>query len=349
MAKIFIDANVFLRFYEGAPEFYSLLKFLRELRPYLVITERVVAEVRRRKLGVAADAFAALEKKLTFQSIRLPEHLDESEDSALSGLNAELAALHRGVKKAATGFRACRDRVLRQIALSKDPISRALEELFEGALVPNAGQLDRANLRHLYGDPPGKASGALGDQISWEQLLDSASAADVLWLVTSDTDYFVEVGGEQILNAALIREVGQRFPSMSTPRVFQTLLDAVQEFAATVPSALQRPPSAAEAQAIREEEKARRGGSSTGERPYAWVRLATRTLEVLDSFNVSSVTETSNSDLVLLFGRDLPSDKYVVDVVGNGSVSFEVLAQSVTGVSLRLQEPYPPIVYIRLL
>src|SRR5258708_14785060 len=67
--------------------------------------------------------------------------------------------------------------------------------------------LTRARLRKELGQPPGKKNDPLGDQISWEQLLNRASGVDSVWIVSRDGDYTVAVGNKLFLQPPLQREI----------------------------------------------------------------------------------------------------------------------------------------------
>jgi len=174
----------------------------------------------------------------------------------LRALNLKLAELHKEVKDVARKFCAHSDHLLSQIATSQDHTSRALERLFLLAIAPTEGQVERARTRHMYGDPPGKPAGALGDQVSWEQLLDSTTPTDELFIVTRDTDFFHSIGGKQFLNPVLARDVAIRAPQAPVPRVFSKLVDALEEIRAVLPPPLAKGPSPADLEAIRKEESA---------------------------------------------------------------------------------------------
>lgn len=254
MVKLFIDANVFLQFFrEDMPRFHNLVESLLELRPHLLITERVAAEVRRNKVRVAASAFSVLEKQLAFPAVRLPEHLDDTDNDTLHQLNEDLAQLLARVRDATTCFRLHRDQLLRRIATSEDQTSKKLERLFENAAIPTDDQLARARQRRRYGDPPGKPGDPLGDQLSWEQVLDEVSAHNDVWLVTRDTDYFEDIGGELLLNPFLARELSQRAPNRNA-RVFSKLVNALQSIRESIPEVLQSDLTVSDVEAIRQEE-----------------------------------------------------------------------------------------------
>ncbi len=91
---IFIDANVYLRFYDtSSRKFKSLLKSIVEIREKIFITDQIRDEVNRNKLQVAINSFSANFKELGIKKRPLPEHFDEYFDKKLSKWNKKRDAL----------------------------------------------------------------------------------------------------------------------------------------------------------------------------------------------------------------------------------------------------------------
>src|SRR5262249_8230502 len=81
---------------------------------------------------------------------------------------------------------------LQSIAQSTDSVSVAPRPLLTAAVPPSEAELIAARLRKELGNPPGKPSDPLGDQLTWEQLLTHVQPTDELWIVTRDLDYFIK-------------------------------------------------------------------------------------------------------------------------------------------------------------
>jgi len=250
--KLFVDANVFLDFFrEDMRTFHTLVESLAKMSGSLLVTERVANEVRRNKVSVACEALLALKKQIKFPALRLPDHLDEPGNGSVAELNRRLAEALQITRQLEVDVVARIGHLVEQIALSRDPTSVALETLFEKALVASPDQLGRARARREVGDPPGKTDGPLGDQLSWEQILDACGTGAELCVATRDQDFFDTIGDKVFLNPVLARELSRR---NVTGRPFRRLVDAieyVEKRVATAP-AVPRP----DADEIRREEDA---------------------------------------------------------------------------------------------
>lgn len=263
MAFVFVDANIYLRFFEeDMRKYHNLIGSLQGLGDRLFIPERVANEVRRNKFRVAHDAMQSKIKDAALQldefdalgAAQLPAHLDESNNGEVARLNKDLADL----RKCATALRprltACRNQLAQRVASSEDPTSRTLEELFKAVRSATAEQMNRAKMRADCGDPPGKGGSSIGDQLCWEQVMDAyAATLGPLCIVTSDGDYVHKVGKELMLNCLLASEFRAKHPAGEV-HVFDSLMNAMN-FLKTLPenSALEVP-TGADAEEILEEE-----------------------------------------------------------------------------------------------
>jgi hypothetical protein len=81
--------------------------------------------------------------------------------------------------------------------------------LAKNAASETLSQLERARLRKERGQGPGKKNDPLGDQISWEQLLDHVEGTGSVWIVSRDGDYTIPVGDSVYLQPALYRELSR--------------------------------------------------------------------------------------------------------------------------------------------
>src|SRR5205085_1445217 len=102
------------------------------------------------------------------------------------------SALKKSVNAYTQEVESCVKDALARISDSKDDVSKALQEVFATAVLASGDILEKARLRKERGNPPGKLSQALGDQITWEGFLSTLNkeTSDV-WIITSDNDYFV--------------------------------------------------------------------------------------------------------------------------------------------------------------
>ncbi len=233
MPIVFIDANIYLDPYRRKMENYrELLEGLREIEPYLLVTRTVRDEVERNRL-TAYSANNKIEKpkpKSDLVEMR-PHHAQDTAEvdeinKNVRRLENELAtkagALHEQLKKV-------HHENLVSILNGDDDVSLAIKPIFEKAVSETPEQLNRARLRKEKGQPPGKRTDPLGDQISWEQLLDAAKRKGTIWLVTRDRDYTATIGEEVYLDPSLRREVST-VDGVSEVKCFDNLADFFTEF-----------------------------------------------------------------------------------------------------------------------
>jgi hypothetical protein len=153
------------------------------------------------------------------------------------------------VAKFKTDSRKTLDRVSR----SEDDVSKALANLFAGAVRESPDELERARLRKERGNPPGKPGDPLGDQLTWEQLLTHAKGKSRVWIISADGDYGLQHEGRRVLNALLHEELA----ALNTPptRVFcfDDLLKGLDHFAKQTGATANALPTEDEARQIQEE------------------------------------------------------------------------------------------------
>jgi hypothetical protein len=118
--------------------------------------------------------------------------------------------------------------LLQSITNSTDAVSKALEPIFQNAQTPSPEQLERARYRKEVGNPPGKQADPLGDQISWEQLLDTYKGEELI-IVTNDGDYFCSYDGRKHLNPLLVTNLREKCPKHEPKvNILNNLRDAIE-------------------------------------------------------------------------------------------------------------------------
>jgi hypothetical protein len=207
---LFIDANQLLDLYR-MKDGHKLLGPLDEQREHVFTTSQIASEVKRRKVEVAATFLLAQFKKLELRSFGVPGHLFGKAKAA--DLEKRLGELKRGVDEVNAELDRLASELLVQISKSEDVVSKTLNRLLRNLRKPTAKELERAQRRKELGQPPGKKGDPLGDQLSWEQLLSHCEEKKhkKVWLLTRDSDYAAEYGGQSFLNAVLhgeLRSVG---------------------------------------------------------------------------------------------------------------------------------------------
>jgi hypothetical protein len=184
---LFIDSNQYLQLY-GLLEGKALLDFIEEQRGHIVITTQIVDEVMRNKFGKAMAFILDKFKDIASTDFLVPDHLFGLGDAKIKEsrkTQSDAANVKKELKLRATDY-------LTRIGRSEDDVSKRLESLFNNASAPSEEELQRARDRKERGNPPGKRSDPLGDQVSWEQLLSCCKRLERLWIITADKDYHVE-------------------------------------------------------------------------------------------------------------------------------------------------------------
>ena len=181
---LFIDANVFLKFYDFATEDLDELLKLRDRicdgHVVLYVTSQVLDEVKRNREGKVATSFSRLLKDTVPD--QYPNYAKDEE------------ALYREVRSSQRRLQKARQELIKKIRERiRDRNLRAdtvLNELFSAARREDhdPGVIERAKLRVALGNPPGKR-GSIGDAVSWEALLEDVPDGEDLILVSGDADF----------------------------------------------------------------------------------------------------------------------------------------------------------------
>lgn len=204
MSSIFIDANILLGFWScragRVPS--ELLLPLVEIREHVLVTQQVVDEVHRRKLAVFVETRGKFDHELPPD---LPDHLTKVK--AHADASATIAKLSSALSEARKAWDSASTEIARAISNNEDLATTMLQELLKQAVEPTAEQIVRARGRLERGNPPGKRSDPLGDQISWEQFVDAAKGRPKVWIVTRDTDFGVSMGKSRLINPMLRAEL----------------------------------------------------------------------------------------------------------------------------------------------
>jgi hypothetical protein len=207
---IFIDSNIYLRFYDSnQPDFKQLLKSLIQLKGHIFVTRQIVDEVVRNKCQIFEQTFFNYLKQVnqTFNNVQLPEHLDIEKDEKIKEWNKRRKKLKEQNDHLINDLKEIYKSTFYKIACSTDEVSRGLDEIFKSAITETNIEFELAVKRKEFGNPPGKNNDCLGDQINWEQLLKKASGIKRLLIISNDYDYFVETNDTLLLNPSLKREI----------------------------------------------------------------------------------------------------------------------------------------------
>jgi hypothetical protein len=228
---VFIDANQYLGLF-GLVKGKKLLDLIDEQKDKIFVSKQIVDEVLRNKLNRAAIFFSEQLKDIASLQTAIPDHLLGIDTSKLTEYGKTVQAVsdvRKVVKQAA-------NEVLSRLSRSEDEVSKRLAPLFGKALAPTPEQVQLARARREKGNPPGKQSDPLGDQISWEQLLSQCQrlCPDKIWIITADTDFFTKFGNERILNPLLNRDLATACGVQPEIRCYDDLSVGLTDFAKTI-------------------------------------------------------------------------------------------------------------------
>jgi hypothetical protein len=180
-ALIFIDLNQYLDLYRVV-EGKKLLGSLQEQREYIFVTKQVVAEVQSIKLKTAADFLTKHFEQLKVRGLGVPDHIFDISGEITTTLREKLGDLDKSIQEINNLLKNAAVQTLQQVSLSKDEISKALASLFDKAVSHMPEEIQRARERRERGNPPGKKSDPLGDQLTWEQLLSHCKGKSKIWI-----------------------------------------------------------------------------------------------------------------------------------------------------------------------
>jgi len=231
---IFIDSNIYLRFFEEAfPRQRQMIDSLLELkkRGWLFVTQQIVAEVNRNKLRVTIDSLSPLRDTLQLKRVSIPSLVGtDDDDNASVNLNSEWGQLVRTAREIEGQFSTKAGEIVRKVSESKDEVSKQLAVIFSGAVAPQESEIQEARRRKEFGDPPGKYSNPIGDELSWVQYL--AKIKEVrgdVWIVSADNDYATSFDKVCYLNPVLVQDLVGCGIKLSNVHVFADLGKALEE------------------------------------------------------------------------------------------------------------------------
>ena len=240
MKMIFIDTNIYLRFFDSNQKgFKKLLDELLKIKENIFITNQIVNETQRNKLNVFEKSIVNYKKKTYYESVFLPEHFAmESNDIDILRWNKKRRENEENCKLLNKELKDIFEENLQNISTSSDYVSEKLKVLFKDRIFETQEEYTKARRRKEVGNPPGKHNDSLGDQISWEQFLNNIKAADEVWIITNDFDYFTSHNKKLYLNSYLYSELILKKPNLKI-HCFNTLSDGLASYFKSKPLASQ--------------------------------------------------------------------------------------------------------------
>ncbi|MCK5344207.1 MAG: KTSC domain-containing protein [Candidatus Heimdallarchaeota archaeon] len=252
---LFIDANVYLRFYDTSnPRLKSLPRVLAEIKEKIFITEQIRDEVNRNKLQVAINSFSANFKDLGIKKAALPENFDEHHDKKLSKWNKQRTKIIDQENVLKNEYPKIVSDILMSIMKSTDNVSAELDKVFNLSKTPSQAEIKLARIRKELGNPPGKSADPLGDQLSWEQFLSIYDGKEI-WIITNDNDFFSYYERRRYLNPFLYNELKNKINNNPPPiNIFDSLSEGIEDFRIKTDCQIETLPSSEEMKQIISEE-----------------------------------------------------------------------------------------------
>ncbi|PIF59815.1 PIN domain-containing protein [Flavobacterium sp. 2] len=230
MNLIYIDANIYLGFYNtNRPEYKKLLNSLIELEKKIFFTEQIANEIDRNKLNIFKQSIENYTRQVSLSATKLPEHLDDTGNTKLTDWNKQRLVLESQINASNKDLAPILDDVLHDIAISKDKISQDLNIIYQNAVKANKKEFEDAQKRREIGNPPGKRTDPLGDQLSWEQLLSIIPKIKKLWIISNDRDYFTEYKKKLYLNPILHKDLQLINPNLEI-KTYNVLSEALRDY-----------------------------------------------------------------------------------------------------------------------
>ena len=231
MKMIFIDTNIYLRFFDSnQKQFKKLLNQLLKIDKDLFVTNQIVDEVERNKLSVFEKSITNYKSKIKIESIILPEHFAmDSNNFDILNWNKKREELENQNMLLSEELEAIFTENLLKISSSSDSVSLKLKSIFKNKIKESEVEYLKAKKRKEIGNPPGKHNDTLGDQITWEQFLNKIQMAEEAWIISNDFDYFTLYNKRIYLNAFLYSELLNKNPNIKI-NCFSMLSDGLKSY-----------------------------------------------------------------------------------------------------------------------
>jgi predicted nucleic acid-binding protein len=182
-AHLFIDTNVLLGFYsysnDDLKELEKLVNILKTNVVKLYITQQVVDEFYRNRDSKLSESFDVFRP---FGNISCPSFMTSLPE-------------HKAFAKALKNYKEARKALADKARSQADARELLADQLF-ARIVEQASVIriddtayDAADRRARLGNPPGKSSNTIGDELNWELLLAHVPKGSDLHIITKDGDY----------------------------------------------------------------------------------------------------------------------------------------------------------------
>lgn len=197
--KLFIDANGYLNFLRLSKDQTSaldqLLKLVKTKKIELVFPLITREEYLRNRETEVLKTRKGIES-LNPPSLSLPSPVREK-SKILKKKHADYCTQIKKLEE--------------KYLFSVESIKKKIDDLYSVALHPDENEMmhQAALRRRDRGNPPGKPTGPIGDQLAWELLLANFTS-DTLTIISIDGDWFSVVGDKKVLRASIVEEWNRR-------------------------------------------------------------------------------------------------------------------------------------------
>jgi hypothetical protein len=252
-ALLFIDANKYLDLYrlvKGRP----ILASIGQQAKHIFVTQQVVEEVKRRKVEVTADFLERHFTNLKLQTYPVHEHLFGRSEEDSKKIQSTMKKIGRQVDKLNKDLKELAMTIMDRVSQSADEVSAVLDPIFAKAEPHEERELQRAHDRKERGNPPGKQTDPIGDQLTWEQILSRFVGKRKLWVISGDSDYGTIYEDKGYLNQLLYQEL-RAISSDAEAFFFRDVSTGIRHFAQTTGVDADKLPTPQEIEEIKEEEK----------------------------------------------------------------------------------------------
>ena len=229
-ALLFIDANKYLDLYRTKTGKLSLAA-LSQQAENIFVTQKVVDKVKRNKIRETAVFLTRHFKELAnTETYNVPDHLFGATEDQSKSILRQMKEIRQKIELVNREVRALAVDIMTKVSQSTDEVSTALAPIFTKAVHHSDVELQKAKERKERGDPPGKQTDPIGDQVTWEQILFRFVGKTKLWIITRDSDYGSMYSGKGFFNQMLYEELVKVSPGAEA-FLFEDVSDAIEHFA----------------------------------------------------------------------------------------------------------------------
>jgi hypothetical protein len=228
---------------------------LSQQADHIFVTRKVVDEVKRNKINETARFLTKHFRDVPkVQTYKVPDQLFGASETQSTSIRGQMKEIGQKIEQVNRELRDLAADIMKKVSQSADEVSIALAPIFAKAVAHSDEQLQKAKARKDRGDPPGKQTDPIGDQVTWEQILCRFVGKTKLWIITKDSDYGCMYGGKGFLNQLLYDELQKVSPGAEA-FLFDDVPDAIEHFADVTGVKADKLPTPEQRKEIKKEEE----------------------------------------------------------------------------------------------